>query len=69
MFKNIVTKELAKLDVLGTLYQLTVSAKEHLQLEEKQTCLAELNKILEYIESLQDITNIVKIIEIEGKKQ
>lgn len=49
MLKTTVVKELTKLDILGTLHQLTVSAKEHLELEEKETCLAKLNKIQEYI--------------------
>ncbi len=69
MLKNTVAKELAKLDILGTLHKLTISATEHLQQEEKQTCLVELKKILEYVETLQEIANTVKILEMEGKNK
>lgn len=62
MLRKFVEKELIKLDFFGKLHQLTVSAKEWLELEDKQNCLVELNKMQEYIENFQEIVNILKVL-------
>lgn len=49
MLRKFVENELSKLDFLSKLHRLTVSAKEYLELEDKQNCLVEINKMQEYI--------------------
>lgn len=62
MLGKFVKNELSKLDFLGKLHQLTVSAKEYLELEDKQNCLVEINKMQEYIENFQEIITILKVL-------
>ena len=62
MLRKFVKNELSKLDFLGKLHQLTVSAKEYLELEDKQNCLVEINKMQEYIENFQEIITILKVL-------
>ncbi len=69
MLRNYVMKRLIESDVLGTLHQLTVSAKEYLELEDRQTCLVEMNKIQEYIESFQDVVTVLNLLEIIEKSK
>ena len=63
MLRNQVLKELMKLDNLGTIRQLTNSAKLHLMQQNEAACLAELNKLQEYIESFRDIIAILETFE------
>ena len=70
MLRNYVMNRLIESDVLDTLHQLTVSAKEYLELEDKQTCLVEMNKIQESIEGLQEVITILNLLEtIENSKE
>ena len=68
MLRKFVKNELIKLDILGNLHQLTVSAKKYLELEDKQNCLVELNKMQEYIENLQEVITILQVLEMHPEE-
>ncbi|MDR0774484.1 MAG: hypothetical protein LBE72_04175 [Rickettsia sp.] len=52
MLRNVILKELMKLDVLGTLQQLVESAKLHLKQGDKNSCMTELDKLEEYYDAI-----------------
>lgn len=63
MLRNVIMKELMKLDVLGILQQLVESAKLHLKQGDKNSCLTELDKLEEYLENFQDMSMIYSMFE------
>ncbi|MFU7501385.1 MAG: hypothetical protein ACJBCI_07030 [Candidatus Tisiphia sp.] len=69
MLRNVILKELMKLDVLGTLQQLVESAKLHLKQGDKNSCMTELDKLEEYLENFQDISMMQSMFEKHAIEQ
>ncbi|MFP3018714.1 MAG: hypothetical protein ACEY3E_07610 [Candidatus Tisiphia sp.] len=67
MLRNVILKELMKLDVLGTLQQLVESAKLHQG--DKNSCMTELDKLEEYLENFQDISMMQSMFEKHAIEQ